>query len=100
MRYVKSLLLILLVSILLTNCNKLQSEDGTELEIDGEVTYMEIEGGFWAIQDEEETYEPLNLPEEFKKEGLPVTVQATIEKDKLSFRMVGPIIEISSISER
>lgn len=101
MRYPIELLSILFLSILLfVGCDDMQSLPDSDLTIEGKVTYVNIEGGFWAIEDGEETYEPVNLSEDFKQEGLKVTVHADIEKDKVSFRMVGPIIKITSISER
>ncbi|MGM0546045.1 MAG: hypothetical protein ACQEST_04920 [Bacteroidota bacterium] len=100
MKYAKILLPLIAISLLVTNCNDLQSVTGNDIQIEGEVTYMNIEGGFWAIKGDDETYDPTNLPKEFQQEGLQVTVDAEIEEDKLSSRMVGPIIKIISISER
>ncbi len=100
MSHAKILLSFLVISLMVTTCDDLQSVPGNEVKIEGEVTYSELEGGFWTIEDNEETYEPTNLPEEFQQEGLEVTVHAKIEEDKVSFKMVGPIINISSISKR
>lgn len=96
----KILLSFLVVLLLITTCDDLQSVPGNEVKIEGEVTYLELEGGFWAIKDDEETYEPTNLPEDFQQKGLEVTVHAEVEEDKASFKMVGPIINIRSISKR
>ncbi|HEX9828845.1 MAG TPA: hypothetical protein VGB10_01425 [Bacteroidota bacterium] len=95
-----------LCAVMLAGCltDAQEPTSGEVVEINGTVVYMTIEGGFWAItaiSDEQNiTYEPLNLPEEFRKEGLSVFVEATVRKDMASFRMVGPIIEIRSIRER
>ena len=70
----------------------------------GTVNYVQIEGGFWAIRGGEpgsesmKTYEPVNLPESFQVDGLPVEVRALVRKNQASFRQVGPIIEIRSIA--
>ena len=95
-----------LCAIMFSGCltDAQETTSGKVVEINGTVIYMTIEGGFWAItaiaNEQSTTYEPLNLPEEFRKEGLSVFVEATVRKDMASFRMVGPIIEIRSIRER
>ncbi len=100
MKRIKQLLFILLVAVTITQCNDLTSSQDAELYFEGEVTYMEIEGGFWAIETSDETYEPTNLPSEFQKDGLDVTVSANIEENMGSIRMVGPIIRIVDITKR
>ena len=100
MKRIKQLLFILLVAVTITQCNDLTSSQDAELYFEGEVTYMEIEGGFWAIETSDETYEPTNLPLEFQKDGLDVTVSANIEENMGSIRMVGPIIRIVDITKR
>lgn len=100
MKNIAKLLPILLIPFMLIQCNDLKSTTETDLHFEGEVTYMEIEGGFWAIQNGNETYEPTNLPEEFQKNGLEVLVYANHAEKKASIRMVGPIINIEKISKR
>lgn len=73
----------------------------SELQFDGTVRYIDIEGGAWVIEGEDgTTYEPIGLPEEFRQEGLPVRVWAEREEDRVSIRMVGPIISIVHIERR
>ncbi len=75
--------------------------DTTDTElILGEVRYIELEGGFWAIAGDAATYEPTNLPESFNRQELPVRVWAVIREDLGSYRMVGPVVEIRSIEAR
>lgn len=100
MLHIKKLLLFFLIIFSVTQCNDIQSTPNADLHIDGEVTYMEIEGGFWAIQTDDETYEPTNLPSEYQKEKLEVTIAANLEENKVSHRMVGPIISIVEISKK
>ncbi|WP_445666209.1 hypothetical protein [Fodinibius sp. AD559] len=100
MRQIKQLLFILLIAVTVTHCNNLKSSQDADLYFDGEVTYMELEGGFWAIQTDAETYEPTNLPSEFQKDGLEVTVSANVEENRGSIRMVGPVIHIIDIEKR
>ena len=100
MRQLKQLLFILFIAITITHCNDLKSSHDAELYFEGEVNYMEIEGGFWAIEAGNETYEPTNLPSKFQKDGLDVTVAANVEENVGSIRMVGPVIRIVDITRR
>jgi len=59
----------------------------------GTVTYIDIEGGFYAIIGAED-YDPLNLPDELKVEGLQVCFKAVMYNGP-TFHMWGfPIILI------
>ncbi len=59
----------------------------------GTVTYIDIEGGFYAIIGTKD-YDPLNLPDEFKVEGLQVRFKAVMYNGP-TFHMWGfPIILI------
>lgn len=74
---------------------------GSELQFDGVVRHIDIEGGAWVIESAGgTTYEPINLPEGFKQNGLAVRVWANREEDRVSVRMVGPIISIAHIELR
>ena len=69
------------------------------IEIVGSVTYKGIEGGFYAIDgDDGRKYDPINLPESFKKDGLKVKITARLKKDAMSFHMYGAIIEVVNIA--
>lgn len=73
----------------------------SELQFEGTVQHRQIEGGAWVIESTDgTTYEPTNLPEEYKEEGLPVRVWADRLDDRASIRMVGPIITIERIERR
>jgi len=64
----------------------------------GTVTYIGIEGGFYGIiADDDSHYDPLNLPEGFKTDGLRVIFSAIIKRDFFSFHMWGLVIEIIDI---
>jgi hypothetical protein len=68
-------------------------------EIVGSVTYKNIEGGFYAIEgDDGKKYDPINLPESFKRNGLKVKVTARLKKDAMGFHMYGAIIEVVNIA--
>ena len=68
------------------------------VDLQGTVVKKGLEGGFFAIEsDDGRVYEPINLPEHFKKDGLKVKVNAKLRNDMGSIHMVGDIIEIVDI---
>ena len=61
----------------------------------GTVVWQTLEGGFFAIHtDDGKKYDPINLPEAMKQDGLRISVQARLKEGAVSFHMYGPIIEI------
>jgi len=90
-------LIFLFIPFILYSCTALNTDSHADLFIQGQVTYINIEGGFWAIQDQNDTYEPINLSDTYKKEGLRVTVSANYAKNRSSVHMAGPLIEIVNI---
>ena len=64
----------------------------------GTIVWKALEGGFFAIHsDDGKKYDPINLPDSLKKEGLRVSVTARRKKGVVSFHMYGSIIEIVDI---
>jgi len=64
-------------------------------EIEGTVTYQSLEGGFYAIDGTDgRKYDPINLPEAFKQDGLKVKGVVRLKEDVVSFHMYGEFIEI------
>jgi hypothetical protein len=64
----------------------------------GKVTRVQIEGGFWGIIGDDGTkYDPINLPEEYKKNGLPVRFEVKNREGMASIHMWGQIVEIIKI---
>jgi len=69
--------------------------------VDAVVHYVNLEGGCWTITvDPNHVYQPLSLPAAFQKDGLAVRVDFKQRPDMASFCMVGPLIQILSISPR
>ncbi|MHC1745715.1 MAG: hypothetical protein AB9895_01065 [Negativicutes bacterium] len=65
----------------------------------GTVNYIDLEGGFWGIVAADgKKYDPLNLPMEFKKEGLRVHVEGVV-KNVIGIHMWGTVIEITVINK-
>jgi hypothetical protein len=71
------------------------------VEIIGTLIYVNLEGGFFAIQgDDGNKYNPINLPDAFKKDGMKVKALVRPQPDAMSLHMFGLIIEIIDISAR
>lgn len=68
--------------------------------ISGTVRYLEIEGGFYGlIADDGTKYDPINLPAEYKKNGLRVKFAVREKKGIMSFHMRGKIVEVVKIEK-
>lgn len=93
-RPLRSLFLVAAIATAATACASpvdLDSQTGT-------VQWFDLEGGFFAIRgDDGEVYDPINLPAEFREDGLRVRFDAEIRRDLGSIHMVGQIVEIHSI---
>lgn len=68
------------------------------MHIEGTIRHLDLEGGVWVLEgDDGTTWNPTNLPEGFRTEGLEVEAEARIQEDAMSMAMVGPLIEIVRI---
>lgn len=85
----------LAVVLLAGSCQLIDS--GNPLSEAGVVEFLEIEGGCWVLQTEQDTYEPLNLPEDLREDGLQVRFQAEVLQNVATICQVGPVIEIQEI---
>ena len=65
--------------------------------IEGNVRFLNIEGGCWGLQTDSATYEPVGgFPEGFRQDRL--AVRATVRSvDGASICMIGPLVEIVTI---
>ncbi|MGQ9706430.1 MAG: hypothetical protein ACUVWP_05435 [bacterium] len=76
-----------------------KTEEGI-ITFTGTIIYNPIEGGFYGItSDDGNNYEPINLDDKFKVEGLKVKVKAIQKTDWVSISMWGTIIEILKIEK-
>lgn len=77
--------------------NEVQPSDGN-LNITGTIVFKTLEGGFFAIDgDDGGQYNPLNLNESFRKNGLRVKVVAELQPEMMSMYNYGKIVEIKDI---
>ena len=91
-----TLLIIIVISFLFAGC--VPGSSPNQFTTTGTVTYIDLEGGFYGIiGDNQENYDPINLPDEFQQEGLRVRFTAKYRDDLASIHMWGRIIEILQI---
>jgi hypothetical protein len=74
---------------------------GTVREIAGVVRFYQLEGGFYAIRgDDGETYNPTNLPEEFRRDGASIIATVKLRPDLMGIHQVGPLVEVLEIRRK
>ena len=72
--------------------------DGNSVTGTGTVRWISLEGGFYAIRgDDGVTYDPINLPTEFRGDPIRVRFRAEV-RPLVGIHMVGPIVEIVEIT--
>ena len=70
------------------------------IEDTGKIQYNDFEGGFYGIiSNDGEKYDPINLPEDFKIDGLLVRYKIRILDDQVSVHMWGMVVEIINIEK-
>jgi hypothetical protein len=85
--------MILLSTIVISGCIEKEKMTGT-----GVIKYIDIEGGFYGIfSNDGQKYDPLNLPSEFKQDGLNVRFTFRIAKNAMGIHMWGKLIYILEI---
>ena len=78
-----------------------QGPAGGPSAVSASVEFLTLEGGCWTLQVGEDLhYLPLNLPEEFRRDGLKVSVELRRRDDYASVCQVGPVVEVLSIRRR
>jgi hypothetical protein len=70
------------------------------IAVTGTVQFFSLESGFFAIRAEDgKTYDPINLPREYQKDGLRVRFKGKLRPDLAGVHMVGPLVEIVTIEQ-
>jgi hypothetical protein len=68
------------------------------IAISGVIRHFDLEGGFFAIRgDDGVTYDPSNLAQGFRRDGLRVRARLRLRPDMGGIHMVGPIVDIIEI---
>jgi hypothetical protein len=64
----------------------------------GTIRRVRFEGEFWGIVDDRgNRFDPINLPDRFKQDGLRVQFNMKELRDKLSFNLWGALVRIIEI---
>jgi len=76
------------------------SSTGPLMHTNATVHFNPIEGGFYELVSDADGvhYDPTNLPDCYKEEGLRVEVTFKVRNDLGGVHMAGPIVDIKSIS--
>ncbi|MCA1915874.1 cache domain-containing protein [Methanospirillum hungatei] len=75
-------------------------ETGSEITSYGTITYIDLEGGFYGfIAQDGAQYLPLDLPDEYKQDGLHVDITGVIDPDVVTIQMWGQPLRILSITK-
>ena len=75
------------------NTTEIQTVLGT-----GVVDFVDVEGGCWRISADGKNFEPKNLSNDFRQDGLLVNFEGTIRKDMAGTCQVGTLVELTSIA--
>ncbi|MFQ5703060.1 MAG: hypothetical protein ACE5HT_03470 [Gemmatimonadales bacterium] len=63
--------------------------------VSGSIEFLNFEGGCWAIKlSDDIRYQPTNLPDEFRKDGLSIRAELKRRDDLASICQFGTIVEI------
>jgi len=90
--------LTLVVMLLMFFSLSCTTDSGDNFVETGTIVFLPFEGGFYGIKaDNGKSYDPINLPVEFRKEGLRVRFEARELTGRASFHMWGIIVEIVHI---
>ena len=66
----------------------------------GRIQYNDFEGGFYGIvSDAGEHYDPKNLPDDFKEDGLLVSFRLVVLENQVSYHMWGEVVRIINIEK-
>jgi hypothetical protein len=86
-----------LFALLFQSCS---TDSGDNFSVTGTIVFLSFEGGFYGIKgDDGRSYDPTNLPVEFRKEGIRVRFEAKELRDRASFHMWGTIVELVHIEK-
>ena len=64
------------------------------------IRFVDLEGGCWALVTSAGSYEPIGLPQEFRKDGLAVYAVANGAPDAVSVCQMAPLVTLDSIRAR
>jgi hypothetical protein len=69
--------------------------------VDAAVRLLDLEGGCWTLEVSQKVhYLPIDIPTQFRQDGLPVRATVLRLDDYSSACMVGPVVQLLSIQPR
>lgn len=84
-----------------SNTNDDVEASGEQTMTRGTVRYVDLEGGFYGIEGEDGAkYNPMNLAEEYREDGLAVRFRYRKRDDVMTTQMWGQNVEILEIERR
>ena len=91
--------IVLFLGTVLTACTSTQQNGGgVMVEGTGTINHIELEGGFYGIvTDDGRQFDPIDLDESFKEDGLRVRFRAQTVEGVSSIHMWGTLVEIVTI---
>lgn len=66
--------------------------------ISGTIKYIDLEDGFWGILSEEDNFQPFNLPEQLKQNGVKISCTIKVMEDVMTMQNWGTPCMIISFS--
>ena len=100
------LFILMAVLVLLVSCHSTASGVGERkdqvdiMSATGTVKFIDLEGGFYGIVgDDGKKYDPTNLGQQFREDGLRIRFEAKIRRDVASIHMWGMIVDITKIEK-
>ena len=72
----------------------------SRIDADGVVRYVSLEGGFYSLESSQGKFDPMNLPPDYRQDGLRVHFVGVVRHDMGSTHMYGQILELSDIRKR
>lgn len=76
------------------------TENEDAIKVTGTVVFLSFEGGFFGINgDDGKNYDPINIPQEFRKDGMRVRFAAKELPGRASVHMWGTIVELLTIQK-
>lgn len=68
-----------------------------DIDAEGTVRFVDVEGGCWGIETDGEMFEPIDLPAAMRIDGLDVVYAALELADRASICQIGPVIDLLRI---
>lgn len=88
---------VILCGLIAQSCT---TDSGDNTVVTGTVVFLSFEGGFYGIKgDDGRSYDPVNLPEDLRVDGLHVRFEAKELTGMASFHMWGIMVELVHIQK-